>query len=410
MSIILILLLNSFNILPAQSNQKGTTAASSSSYDLGPPPGKYLITSENKKVIIPFEFYKNKFRFKAQINGKDCNMMLDNGTLWDELLFFGSPKVDSFGFNFTEETSIGMTKADVDTNTSIRVKDVIFNKQKAVVSRYEKDRPNLWEGFDGQFSATFFKHFVVKINFDESIIELIPPDSFKYSGSGQEFEMKIGPFNTRTIAAEVTLFNGTIMTIDLLIDIGGLHPLYLPIGKHDKITLPSNAIEVGLGKGLFNQKGYMGRVKSVRFGDYVLKDVLTAFTVVDKEADIFGNTMIGLLLLRRFNLVFDYFNNRIILEPSKSFDESFIFNTTGLEFFPDKQGNLKVRKVYPNSPASEAGIEVEDIITQINRISINEFKHGEIKALLMNEEEIIELKILRKNTTQLKKITLRDVL
>ncbi len=306
-----------FNIPAAQSDQEEGAAVSSDVYELGPPPGTYQITSENKKVLIPFEFYKNKFRFKARINDREIHMMLDNGTLWDELLFFGSPKVDSLGFDFTEETSIGMMQADVDTNVSIRVHDVVFHRQKAVVSRYEKGRPNLWEGFDGQFSATFFKHFVVRIDFDGSVIELIPPDSFRYSGEGQEFEMKIGPFNTRTTEAELTLFDGTVMTLDLLIDLGGLHPLYLPIGRHDEIKLPPDAVESVLGGGFFDQKGHMGSVKRVRFGKYELNDVVTAFTKVDKTADIFGNTMIGLPLLRRFNLIFDYFNNKIILEPSK---------------------------------------------------------------------------------------------
>ena len=57
-------------------------------------------------------------------------MMLDNGSLWDEILFFGSPKVDSLGFNFTEETAIGMIKADIDTNVTIRVNNIVFEKQK----------------------------------------------------------------------------------------------------------------------------------------------------------------------------------------------------------------------------------------------------------------------------------------
>jgi hypothetical protein len=318
--VIFIILIQPFSYLVvglAHSNDKKSVTDINNGYQLGPPPGTYRILSENKKVIIPFEFYRNKFRFKAQINGRNCNMMLDNGSLWDEILFFGSPKVDSIKFNFTEETAIGLMKADIDTNIIIQANDVIFEQQNAVVSRYDSNRSNFWEGFDGQFSATFFKHFVVKINFDESAIELIPPDLFAYSGEGQVFDIKVGPYNSRTIEAEIELHDGTITTIDLLIDLGGLHPLYLPIGKYDEITLPADAVEAGLGSGLFQQKGYLGSVRRIRFGKYTLKDVKTAFILVDKDTDIFGNTMIGLPLLRRFNIVFDYFNNRIILEPSK---------------------------------------------------------------------------------------------
>jgi len=55
----------------------------------------------------------------------------------------------------------------------------------------------------------------------------------------------------------------------------------------------------------------------------VLRDVPTAFQVVGQNSNIYGNTMIGLSLLRRFNVIFDYFKERIILEPSESFGDGF---------------------------------------------------------------------------------------
>jgi hypothetical protein len=290
---------------------------------LGPPPGTYEILSDNGRIIIPFEFYRNKFRFKATINGHACNMLLDNGSLWDELLIFGSPKVDSIGFEITGEMAIGNTKADIATGIIVGFKDVVFREQTAVITRYDANLPNLWKGFDGQVSATFFKHFVVRIDFDEAVIELIPPGQFTYTGTGRTFSMHPGPFASRTMSANIMTPNGKTVTLDLLIDLGGLHPLYLPIGRDDRITLPPDAVEASLGRGLFSQKGYLGTTQSVRIGDYTLKRVPTAFTIVEKNADVYGNTMIGLPLLRRFNVIFDYLNERIILEPSKSFNDPF---------------------------------------------------------------------------------------
>lgn len=290
---------------------------------LGPPPGTYEILSDNGRIIIPFEFYRNKFRFRATINGHACNMLLDNGSLWDELLFFGSPKVDSIGFEITGETAIGNTQADVARDIIVGFEDVVFRGQTAVITRYDANLPNLWKGFDGQISASFFKHFVVRIDFDKAIIELIPPGQFTYTGTGRAFSMHPGPFASRTMSADIMTPNGEVVTLDLLIDLGGLHPLYLPIGRDARITLPPDAVEASLGKWLFSQKGYLGTTQSVRISDYTLKNVPTAFTIVEKNADVYGNTMIGLPLLRRFNIIFDYLNERIILEPSKSFNDSF---------------------------------------------------------------------------------------
>ncbi len=313
-SAVFIHLMCCMNFLYAQSNKNSP---------IGPPPGTYHILSGDE-ITIPFEYYKNKFRFKAQINGKDCQMMLDNGSLWDQLLFFGSPQVDKMGFKISGETNLGSNKADIAENISIRFKDVVFHGQTAVITRYDPNLPNPWEGFDGQISATFFKHFVVKIDFDQSFIELIPPDQFNYNGNGEIFKMKPGPFASRTMTAEMIMHDGKTITLDLLIDLGGFHPLYLPIGKDDRITLPTDAVETSLGKGLFSHKGYLGTIKEIRLGNFTLNDIPTAFTVVEKNANIYSNTMIGLPLLKKFNIIFDYFNERIILEPLKSFFEPFL--------------------------------------------------------------------------------------
>jgi hypothetical protein len=294
-----------------------------STAELGPPPGTYEIVSDSGRIIIPVEFYRNKFRFSATINSRECNMLLDNGSLWDELLFFGSPKVDSLGFEITGETAFGNTTADIATDITVGFKNVVFHEQTAVITRYDPALPNLWEGFDGQISSMFFRHFVVRIDFDEAIIELIPPDQFTYTGTGRAFNMQPGPFSSRTMTADIMMHNGETATLDLLIDLGGLHPLYLPIGRDDRITLPPDAVEASLGRGLFSQQGYLGTIKGVFFGDYMLEDVPTAFTVVEKDSDDYGNTMIGLPLLRRFNVIFDYSNERIILEPSESFNDPF---------------------------------------------------------------------------------------
>ena len=292
-------------------------------------PGKYEIVSEDGKVTIPFELYRGKIRMTAKVNGRDCHLMIDNGSLWDELLFFGSPKADSLGLAYTGETVIGDSnvanpvRADIAPDVSLAFEDIVFTEQTAVVTRYDPRLPNLWEGTDGQVSATFFKHFLVRIDFDQSVIELLRPEDVGKPVEGQVLIMKPGPHDSRTIQADIKMEDGSETSIDLLVDLGGIYPLYLPVGKCDSIRLPKNAVKSSLGVGLFRQEGYLGRVESISLGKYVLNDVVTAFTLVDKEADVYGNTMIGFPLLQRFNPTFDYFKERLILEPSRDFDRPF---------------------------------------------------------------------------------------
>lgn len=309
--------------LPAPVGAKIDQTSPAPKSEPGPPPGTYRILSDNGKVAIPFEMYKGKIRMRARINGQDCYLSLDNGSLWDELLFFGSPHVDSLGLNKTGEASVGAVKADQAYPVTVSFKDVEFLGQSAIITRYDRQAPNVWEGLDGQVSAAFFKHFVVKIDFDASLIELIPPRAFIDSGEGQPLRMGIGPFNSRTITAEVVMPSGAATTIDLLIDLGGIYPLYLPLGKDEKITLPPNSVPTTLGRGLQAQDGYLGTVKTVRLGRHVLENVPTAFTPVRQDAAIYGNTMLGLPLLRRFNLTFDYAHDQVFLQPAKAYNAPF---------------------------------------------------------------------------------------
>jgi hypothetical protein len=372
----------------------------------------YEILSTDEEIIIPFEIYRNDIRMKATVNDKECYVLLDNGSLWDELLFFGSPKVDSLGLNLTGKTYIGDSTttnpiiADIDTSVNIAFQNIVFRKQKAIITRYIPGLPNLWEGANLQISAAFFKNFVVEINFDKRYIKLIHPEKFNYTGKGQELKMKEGPYNSRLITADITQLNGKKISIDLLVDLGGVHPLYLPIGKRDDIILPNNVIESILGSGLQGPViGYIGRVKELKLGSYKIDNVLTAFSEVDKSTDEYGNTMLGIKLLQQFNITFDYFNERIFLLPSKDFNKHVSFNMTGLELLPNPDGSLGVIRVYPDSPAERAGIVQGDIITHINNIQIKELTSNEIRTILMQEGQTVILTV--KSNGQYKEISIK---
>lgn len=376
-------------------------------------PGSYEITSENEKIIIPFDIFKGEIRMKATINGRPCNLLIDNGSLWDEILFFGSKNVDSLNLEITEETafgdSISQISADVSSNFSVKFNDVTFNNQKAIITHYNPNLPNLWEGVDGQVSATFFKHFITKINFDELYIELIPPKKFKYKGKGTVLKMKEGPHNTRLVNTDITLKNSKTISLDLIVDLGGIHPIYLPLGSNDGIQLPENAVESVLG--VFGRKntGYIGRVDEIKLGKYKLDNVITAFKEVNENANEYGNTMIGMPLLNKFNLIFDYFSNRLILEPSRKFKEPYLANMTGLNLKSTMDYNLQVTEIYRNGPTSVNNIKIDDIITHINYNPASELMPQEIKEILQKENSTVTFTILRNGESHDINIRLKQI-
>jgi hypothetical protein len=289
-------------------------------------PGSYAIKASRESVVIPFEMYRGDIRMEVEINEQTCYFLVDNGSLWDELLFFGSPKVDALGLNVTGERILGDETAanpniiDVASGVAVDFGTIVFTDQAAAIMRYIPGLPNPWEGADGQISAGFFKNFTVSIDFDESELTLTKPTSCAPPGSGYAAVMKPGPFDTRLLEVEIETTPGAVITMDLLIDLGGIHALYLPFGHDGSIALPDDAREEVLGVGYGSpDMGYIGRVSKVQIGPYEMSDVRAAFKESSGEEAEYGSAMIGMPLLQQFNLTFDYFCDRLILEPNSSF-------------------------------------------------------------------------------------------
>ena len=161
---------------------------------LGPSVGTYRVLSEDEPIRIPFVIFRDDILMIAEVNGKQLRMMLDNGVLWDQLLFFGSPRIDSLGLDHGSQIQVGgagegePVMSDMASDVTIRFPGIEFAGQPAITTPYSSGITNLWEGSDGQISAAFFKNFVVDVDFDRSVITLIEPDEFTYAGKGQEIQ------------------------------------------------------------------------------------------------------------------------------------------------------------------------------------------------------------------------------
>ncbi len=82
--------------------------------------------------------------------------------------------------------------------------------------------------------------------------------------------------------------------------------------------------------------------------------------------DLTGN--IGGGILRRFKVIFDYQNRRMVLEPNSRLTEPFEFDMSGTVLTAEGAGldSFKIFYVTENSPAAEAGLRVGDVITAID--------------------------------------------
>ncbi len=129
---------------------------------------------------------------------------------------------------------------------------------------------------------------------------------------------------------------------------------------------------------------------------------------------------VGDEILKRFDVVFDYKNQKIYLKKNKDFDDPYHFNMSGLEFkhqgmqwekiwvsmdekkhkknedenavFSNFQYKFQLKPVFaiaacrPNSPADQSGLKKDDIILAINGKPASNLSLQDLINLMKSEE------------------------
>lgn len=227
---------------------------------------------------------------------------------------------------------------------------------------------------DGLIGGDFIKEFVVELDYQSHVVRLYDKATFRYSGHGQSIPIEMNADGHPVVHAEVTPEGGEPLKGKFLLDIGSgaSLALYSPfVAAHDlpgpKLKTIRAIGETGLGGQLQAQ---IGRVAELRIGQYKLAQPITLFSQ-DKagafaRSDTQGN--IGEQILSRFTLFLDYSHGRIIFEPNKDFGQPFApaFPGAVVEGLGADYKIFRVKDVLEDSPASEAGLQIGDIIIAVN--------------------------------------------
>lgn len=59
--------------------------------ETSPPPGAYKILASDGKIEFSFEIYRGDIRFLCKVNDRQVHMLLDDGFMWDQLVFWAAP-------------------------------------------------------------------------------------------------------------------------------------------------------------------------------------------------------------------------------------------------------------------------------------------------------------------------------
>ena len=338
---------------------------------------QYFELPENKKqVTLPFELIRGLVILKVSINGKGpFNFILDSGVglmvitdpaLLDTLKLTGNRTINLAGSGKGKDCEaylVANLHVEINHIKSVDVGAAIFKKDRFGLSNYAGIP------IHGLLGYEFFNKLVVKLNFCDSTITAYKPDDFR--PNKKYTKLLINIINNKPyLYSTIKFCDNSEHLCRLIIDIGAGHPLSL---EHDNISHwpVDKSIRANLGMGLTGPvNGEICRINSVKIGNFKLNNVLSMMpeTIPDSIQATPRDGNLGIDIIKRFNVIFDYTDGFLYLKPCRSLKEPFEHDMSGLEYYGvgDELKRVIIDRVEPGSAGDGVGLQKDDELVAVN--------------------------------------------
>jgi membrane-associated protease RseP (regulator of RpoE activity) len=134
----------------------------------------------------------------------------------------------------------------------------------------------------------------------------------------------------------------------------------------------------------------VARIAGLKLGRFAMENVVGEFSHakagVMSQDDFAG--IIGTEILRRFRVIFDYPEHRMILEPNAAFSTPYEFDMSGLFITYEGAGAkaFKISEVIRDSPGANSGLQVGDLIEAVDQHSASSFTLPQIREMFKEGE------------------------
>ncbi len=287
-------------------------------------------------------------------------------------------------------------------NEKLRLPGLTVEGLNFHVNDYEILTSVYGEKIDGIIGYSFFRRYIVKINFDSTEIEVYTPGEINYPKGGS----MLRPAFTTLPIQNLTLKDRRSIDFNFYFDTGaGLCFLMSEQFVRDSSVLlpkrkPLNTQAEGMGGRLQMR---ITVIKMLQVGKYKFRNVPTYLYEDDFNVTSypFLGGLLGNDILRRFNLTLNYPKREIHLFPNSHFKDPFDYAYTGLAIYY-VDGSIVVEDVIPESPAEKAGFKINDIIIGVgNNFSNNIMQYKttfqslneKIKVTISRNSQLLQLKM-----------------
>jgi hypothetical protein len=259
----------------------------------------------------------------------------------------------------------GVRKVHFVFGKSLKLPGLTVDKLNFHINDYDVLSSVYGEKIDGIIGYSFFSRYIVRVNFDSLQIEIYSPGKISYPGRGS----LLYPIFTALPIQYMQVKDRRKIPFNFYIDTGaGLCFLMSErFAKDSSVLLSKRKPLVTQAEGMGGMlKMRLTIVKEVKLGPYRFHKVPTYLYQDDNNVTSYPFTggLVGNEILRRFNVVYNYPQREIYLEPNSHFNDQFDYAYTGLGVYY-VHGKVLVVDVIKDSPAEKAGLKIDDEIISI---------------------------------------------
>ena len=354
-------------------------------------------TAANLPLSMPFE-YQNQIYLRVAVNRSPPMLfVLDSGAggCVIDTATAGRLRLQIEGQRQGTGAGKGGIAVSFAKNVTYRLPGLSLSVPQSYVIDLSGQRTLQGRNVAGILGYDFFARYVVRLDFEAGVMTLDNPQTY-----APPPKAAIVPFtllkHTPHVSVRVKVEGRAPADHQVLVDTGSADA----VDVDDLATAPKKLEVIG-GVGLGEEfRTTLARAEWLEIGGSRLSGPVGATGGVE---------LIGLEVLRRFNVTFDYPHTRIILLPNRHVAEPFAFDASGLDlrWTPDLK-HLVIHDVAKGSVAAEAGLHTGEQIVSIDHQPAEAFRIDQVNQLLTEDGARIELGVIgsgrrREVTLQLRK-------
>ncbi len=393
----------------------------------------FAVKNDIRKVTIPFQLINNLIFIPVEVNGVPLTFLLDTGVSQTLLFSLGDKEVNFknveqikfSGLGGSAETSGLKSKSNM-----VKVTDDYVDYNHFIYIILNEDfnfSSYIGIPVHGILGYDFFKNNPIEVDYTFKKITIYNNDRIYKKRSKKFTEIPISIEKDKPYMMVDVRLSEILLPTKLLIDLGNSDAFWVFPGLAKDFIEKQPHIEDFLGRG-FNGDvhGLRSRINEASIAEFTFNTPIAAMPdaksiehvqfVKDRKGSV------GSEILRRFTVIFDYKNKKLLLRKNKNFEDSFRLNMSGLEFkhigmkweretvqvsqlefnktksaasseeFASFLYKLVLKPVYAiasvrvDSPAYNAGFKKDDVLESVNGKLTSGISLSELNEMMRHEE------------------------